>query len=135
MILPHKGISDALQRSKSQNTCLTGFLFTLMTTRFLLFCCKVISSITYLWTIALILLLHVFLQHPPSFSGNGDDNIVLGLCVDRISQNEKVEVQLGAEYKELSPFCILLCLSLDGKLFMYQVARYSMRLCIYSVCL
>ncbi|XP_058196407.1 nuclear pore complex protein NUP214-like isoform X2 [Rhododendron vialii] len=56
---------------------------------------------------------------------NGDDNIVLGLCVDRISQNEKVEVQLGAEYKELSPFCILLCLSLDGKLFMYQVASVT----------
>ncbi|KAI8526441.1 hypothetical protein RHMOL_Rhmol13G0307600 [Rhododendron molle] len=60
-----------------------------------------------------------------ALQGNGDDNIVLGLCVDRISQNEKVEVQLGAEYKELSPFCILLCLSLDGKLFMYQVASVA----------
>ncbi|KAI8526010.1 hypothetical protein RHMOL_Rhmol13G0275200 [Rhododendron molle] len=60
-----------------------------------------------------------------ALQGNGDDNIVLGLCVDRISQNEKVAVQLGAEYKELSPFCILLCLSLDGKLFMYQVASVT----------
>ncbi|GFZ18129.1 nuclear pore complex protein [Actinidia rufa] len=57
--------------------------------------------------------------------GNGDDNMVLGLCLVKISHNEKVEVKLGAEYKELSPFCILLCLSLDGKLFMFQVASVT----------
>ncbi|CAL5343793.1 unnamed protein product [Camellia sinensis] len=56
---------------------------------------------------------------------NGDDNIVLGLCLDKISYNEKVEVKLGAEYKELSPFCVLLCLSFDGRLSMFQVASAS----------
>ncbi|XP_052181178.1 nuclear pore complex protein NUP214 isoform X2 [Diospyros lotus] len=57
--------------------------------------------------------------------GNGDDNIVLGLSLDKFSYDEKVEVKLGSEYKELSPFCILLCLSLDGKLFMFHVASAS----------
>ena len=66
----------------------------------------------------------VFLLHESSFSGNGDDNIVLGLSLDKFSDDEKVEVKLGSEYKELSAFCILLCLSLDGKLFMFHVARY-----------
>ncbi|CAL5404785.1 unnamed protein product [Camellia sinensis] len=56
---------------------------------------------------------------------NGDDNIVLGLCLDKISYNEKAEVKLGAEYKELSPFCVLLCLSFDGRLSMFQVASAS----------
>ncbi|PSR90284.1 Nuclear pore complex protein [Actinidia chinensis var. chinensis] len=60
-----------------------------------------------------------------ALQGNGDDNMVLGLCLVNISHNEKVEVKLGAEYKELSPFCILLCLSLDGKLFMFQVASVT----------
>ncbi|XAR59907.1 hypothetical protein NMG60_11033081 [Bertholletia excelsa] len=60
-----------------------------------------------------------------ALQGNGDDNMVLGLCVDKMSHHDTVEVKLGAEYKELSPFCVLMCVSFDGKLFMFQVASLS----------
>ncbi|KAF8035351.1 hypothetical protein BT93_C1397 [Corymbia citriodora subsp. variegata] len=54
---------------------------------------------------------------------NGDDNLILGLCIDKVSMHEKVKVQLGVEeQKDLSPFCILFCLSLEGKLIMFNVA-------------
>ncbi|XP_048139528.1 nuclear pore complex protein NUP214 isoform X2 [Rhodamnia argentea] len=54
---------------------------------------------------------------------NGDDNVILGLCIDKVSMHEKVKVQLGVEeQKDLSPFCILFCLSLEGKLIMFNVA-------------
>ncbi|XP_039159792.1 nuclear pore complex protein NUP214 isoform X2 [Eucalyptus grandis] len=54
---------------------------------------------------------------------NGDDNSILGLCTDKVSMHEKVKVQLGVEeQKDLSPFCILFCLSLEGKLTMFNVA-------------
>ncbi|XP_060973660.1 nuclear pore complex protein NUP214 isoform X1 [Cannabis sativa] len=54
---------------------------------------------------------------------NGDDNLILGLCTDKVSCYGKVKVQLGAEEpKELSPYCILMCLTLEGKLVMYHVA-------------
>lgn len=53
---------------------------------------------------------------------NDDDNIVIGLCLDKVSYNDEVEVVLGADYQKLSPFCLLFCLSIDGKLFLFQVA-------------
>ncbi|KAF5448069.1 hypothetical protein F2P56_033569 [Juglans regia] len=54
---------------------------------------------------------------------NDDDNLILGLCVDKTSPNEKVKIQLGiGEHRELSPYCILLCLTLEGKLAMFHVA-------------
>lgn len=57
-------------------------------------------------------------------SENDDDNLILGLCTDRVSCYGKVTVQLGAEeHKELLPYCILLCLTLEGKLIMFHVAR------------
>ena len=57
-------------------------------------------------------------------SDNGDDNLILGLCVDKVSLYEKVKIQLGVdEHIELSPYCILLCLTLEGKLVMFHVAR------------
>lgn len=55
--------------------------------------------------------------------GNDDDNLILGLCVDKVSLYEKVKIQLGVEEQiELSPYCILLCLTLEGKLVMFHVA-------------
>ncbi|XP_059429559.1 nuclear pore complex protein NUP214 isoform X2 [Corylus avellana] len=54
---------------------------------------------------------------------NDDDNLILGLCVDKVSLYEKVKIQLGVEERrELSPYCILLCLTLEGKLVMFHVA-------------
>lgn len=56
---------------------------------------------------------------------NGDDNLIMGLCIDRASLYGKVKVKLGVEEEnELSPFCILMCLTLEGKLNMFHVARY-----------
>lgn len=60
----------------------------------------------------------------PILSENDDDNLILGLCVDKVSLFEKVKIQLGVdERRELSPYCILLCLTLEGKLVMFHVAR------------
>ncbi|KAL2327625.1 hypothetical protein Fmac_021052 [Flemingia macrophylla] len=54
---------------------------------------------------------------------NGDDNLLLGLCIDNVSIYQKVGVQLGVEEKtELSPYCVLICLTLEGKLVMFHVA-------------
>lgn len=62
-------------------------------------------------------------------SENDDDNLVLGLCIDKVSCYGNFKVQLGVEeQKELSPFCILLCLTLEGKLVMFHVARYFLEL-------
>ncbi|XP_054821316.1 nuclear pore complex protein NUP214 isoform X3 [Prosopis cineraria] len=57
---------------------------------------------------------------------NGDDNLVLGLCVDNASVYQKVSVQLGLEERtELTPCCVLICLTLDGKLVMFNVASIA----------
>ncbi|KAF3449046.1 hypothetical protein FNV43_RR09770 [Rhamnella rubrinervis] len=57
---------------------------------------------------------------------NDDDNLILGLCVDKISCYGNLKVQLGVEeQKELSPFCVLLCLTVEGKLVMFQVASVN----------
>ncbi|GAB2250472.1 hypothetical protein Droror1_Dr00016722 [Drosera rotundifolia] len=53
---------------------------------------------------------------------NDDDNLVLGMCVDKASVYGKVEVNLVEGEKELSPYCIVLCLTLEGKLIMYHVS-------------
>ena len=57
-------------------------------------------------------------------SDNGDDNLIMGLCIDKVSLYGKVKVQLGVEEpKELPPYCLLMCLTLEGKLNMFYVAR------------
>ncbi|KAL5798794.1 hypothetical protein ACOSQ2_003614 [Xanthoceras sorbifolium] len=57
---------------------------------------------------------------------NGNDNLIMGLCIDKVSLYGKVKVQLGVEEpKELSPYCILMCLTLEGKLNMFHVASVS----------
>jgi len=48
----------------------------------------------------------------------------VGLCIDNVSIYEQVGVQLGVEERtELSPYCVLICLTLEGKLVMFHVAR------------
>ncbi|KAK7405276.1 hypothetical protein VNO78_06480 [Psophocarpus tetragonolobus] len=57
---------------------------------------------------------------------NGDDNLLLGLCIDNVSIYQKVGVQLGVEERtELSPHCVLICLTLEGKLVMFHVASLA----------
>ncbi|KAM7462214.1 hypothetical protein LguiA_030335 [Lonicera macranthoides] len=52
--------------------------------------------------------------------GNGDDNLILGLCVDRVSHDERITLTLGDEEKEVFPCCILLRVIVDGKLPMFH---------------
>ncbi|XP_019461887.1 PREDICTED: nuclear pore complex protein NUP214 isoform X2 [Lupinus angustifolius] len=58
---------------------------------------------------------------------NGDDNLLLGLCVDTVSIYEQVGVQLGMgeEKTELTPYCVLICLTLEGRLVMFHVASQA----------
>ncbi|KAL1332925.1 hypothetical protein HN51_061691 [Arachis hypogaea] len=59
---------------------------------------------------------------------NGDDNLLLGLCIDKASIYQKVGVEIGVEgRKELSPHCVLICLTLDGKLVLFHVASLAGR--------
>ncbi|KAH1107893.1 hypothetical protein J1N35_011661 [Gossypium stocksii] len=54
---------------------------------------------------------------------NDDDNLIMGLCIENVSVFGSVKVQLGVEeVRELSPCCVLICLTLEGKLIMFQIA-------------
>lgn len=54
--------------------------------------------------------------------GDGEDNLILGLTVDKVCQNENVKFTLGEEETEVSPCCILVCLTLDGKISIFHFA-------------
>ncbi|KAH1196348.1 Nuclear pore complex protein NUP214 [Glycine max] len=57
---------------------------------------------------------------------NGDDNLLLGLCIDNVSIYQKVGVQIDVEERtELLPHCVLICLTLEGKLVMFHVASLA----------
>ncbi|PWA41811.1 hypothetical protein CTI12_AA550710 [Artemisia annua] len=54
---------------------------------------------------------------------NGDDaNMILGLAIDKVNQNENDIVVCGEKETEVSPCCILMCLTVDGKLFLFHFA-------------
>lgn len=57
-------------------------------------------------------------------SENDEDNSVLGLSIDKVSQNNELKFLLGEEEKEVSPCCVLICLTIDGKLALFHFARY-----------
>lgn len=61
----------------------------------------------------------------PSFmiSENGDDNVILGFGVENVSLFRKIIVTVGPEQKEVAPQHILLCLTGEGKLVIYYLAR------------
>lgn len=56
---------------------------------------------------------------------NGDDNSILGLCTDKISQNWFFGKPRFCQHSEIhgNPICTLWCLSLEGKLSMFCVTR------------
>ncbi|XP_020867761.1 nuclear pore complex protein NUP214 isoform X2 [Arabidopsis lyrata subsp. lyrata] len=57
---------------------------------------------------------------------NGDDNTIMGLCIDRVSVAGTVNVRSGSdELKELPPYFVLVCLTLEGKLVMFNVASVA----------
>ncbi|ONK62815.1 uncharacterized protein A4U43_C07F8420 [Asparagus officinalis] len=66
-------------------------------------------------------------KHTPKIEvpENGDDNLVLGFCIEQFSSNEKINIKVDDKFKELSPRCILLCLTSEGKLNLFYAARVS----------
>ncbi|XP_062187110.1 nuclear pore complex protein NUP214 isoform X2 [Phragmites australis] len=56
---------------------------------------------------------------------NGDDNVILGFGVENVSLLQKITVLVGPEQKEVAPQHILLCLTGEGKLVIYYLARIS----------
>ncbi|KAL8484342.1 hypothetical protein ACS0TY_026863 [Phlomoides rotata] len=52
--------------------------------------------------------------------GNGDENVIIGLSVDKVSQNESKKLTLGNEERELPPCCVILCLTIDGKISVFH---------------
>ncbi|KAL6657342.1 hypothetical protein ACP70R_005122 [Stipagrostis hirtigluma subsp. patula] len=56
---------------------------------------------------------------------NGDDNVILGFGVENVSLSQKISVIVGPEQKEVAPQHILLCLTGEGKLVIYYLARIS----------
>ncbi|XP_017218330.1 nuclear pore complex protein NUP214 isoform X1 [Daucus carota subsp. sativus] len=53
--------------------------------------------------------------------GDGEDNIVIGLSIDKISQDKLAKINFGEE-TEVSPCCVLACLTVDGKLTFFHFA-------------
>ncbi|KAM0909288.1 hypothetical protein ACQ4PT_014907 [Festuca glaucescens] len=56
---------------------------------------------------------------------NGDDNVILGFGVENVSLFQKITVLVGPEQKEVAPQHLLLCLTSEGKLVIYYLARIS----------
>ncbi|XP_078159541.1 nuclear pore complex protein isoform X2 [Carex rostrata] len=56
---------------------------------------------------------------------NGEDNTIVGFGVEKVSLFEKITIQAGAETEELAPQYIMVCLTCEGKLIMYHIARAS----------
>ncbi|KAK1365650.1 nuclear pore complex protein NUP214 [Heracleum sosnowskyi] len=53
--------------------------------------------------------------------GNGEDNIVIGLSIDNVSQDKQAKINFGEE-NEVLPCCVLVCLTVDGKLTFFHFA-------------
>ncbi|GER50707.1 nuclear pore complex protein [Striga asiatica] len=53
---------------------------------------------------------------------DGEENVILGLFVDKVSQNEDVKFTLGDEETEVSPCCVIICLTIDGKISVFHFA-------------
>ncbi|KAG9136244.1 hypothetical protein Leryth_003840 [Lithospermum erythrorhizon] len=54
--------------------------------------------------------------------GNEDDNIILGLSIHNIFENDNVTYLLGDVETEVPPCCNLLCLTIDGKISVFDFA-------------
>lgn len=55
-------------------------------------------------------------------AGNGEDNIIIGLSIDNVSQDIQAKINFGEE-NEVLPCCVLVCLTVDGKLTFFHFAR------------
>ncbi|KAK4441074.1 Nuclear pore complex protein [Sesamum alatum] len=65
---------------------------------------------------------------------NGEENVIMGLSVDKVSQNENVRFTLGDEETEVSPCCVIVCLTIDGKVSVFHFASAGRALLSSEVC-
>lgn len=56
-------------------------------------------------------------------SDDGEENVILGLSVDKSSQNENLSFTLGDVEREVSPCCVIICITIDGKISLFHFAR------------
>lgn len=56
-------------------------------------------------------------------SDNDEENVLLGLSIDKASQNENLKFTVGDEETEVSPCCVIICLTIDGKISVFHFAR------------
>ncbi|KAL6500068.1 hypothetical protein OROGR_027978 [Orobanche gracilis] len=56
---------------------------------------------------------------------NGEENVILGLSVDKVSQNKDVRFIVGDEETEVSPCCVIICLTIDGNISVFHFASAS----------
>ncbi|KAG5631471.1 hypothetical protein H5410_003188 [Solanum commersonii] len=63
-----------------------------------------------------------FLEDPTLVRRCGDDILILELAIDEVSQNGEIKLLLGEEEKEVSPCCLLHCLTNDGRLSIFHFA-------------
>ncbi|XP_020552303.1 nuclear pore complex protein NUP214 isoform X2 [Sesamum indicum] len=65
---------------------------------------------------------------------NGEENVIMGLSVDKVSQNENVRFTLGDEETEVSPCCLIVCQTIDGKISVFHFASARGALASSEVC-
>ncbi|XP_057781176.1 nuclear pore complex protein NUP214 [Salvia miltiorrhiza] len=53
---------------------------------------------------------------------DGEENVILGLSVDKASQNENLSFTLGDVEREVSPCCVIICITIDGKISVFHFA-------------
>ncbi|KAM0001560.1 putative transcription factor WD40-like family [Helianthus debilis subsp. tardiflorus] len=56
---------------------------------------------------------------------NDDDNMILGLAINKDYKDEKTQLECGEIEKRVSPCCILMCVTVDGRFCMFHFASLS----------
>ncbi|KAL1565696.1 nuclear pore complex protein NUP214-like isoform X2 [Salvia divinorum] len=51
---------------------------------------------------------------------DGEENVILGLSLDKASQNENLSFTLGDVEREVSPCCVIICITIDGKISIFH---------------
>lgn len=60
--------------------------------------------------------------------GDGEENVILGISVDKVSQDENARLTLGDEDTEVSPSCVIICLTIDGNISVFHFASAAVAL-------
>lgn len=63
---------------------------------------------------------------------NDDDNMILGLAINKDYKDENISLECGEIETRVSPCCILMCITVDGKFCMFHFARYFSFFCLVS---